>query len=171
MKRELFLYVRRPEAGSYMPVNGFGDEVAYAFPTISHDVREACTCYALARSTACVFHLMRILEVALGAFGTIFGLKFSHTNWGPAIDQIESKIRGMGSDPAWNTKPDWKERQEFYCQAIDYLRITKDAWRNYTAHARGIFDQDDAKRMLENVRLFMRHITPAVSDRGSTINA
>jgi hypothetical protein len=170
MKRELFLYVRRPEAKYYQPIDGFGEEVAYAFPSIGFDVREAHTCYALGRSTACVFHLMRILEVALVAFGTIFGLKFSHTNWGPAIDQIESKVRGMGSDPAWNTKLDWKDRQEFYSQAVDYLRITKDAWRNYTAHARGVFDQDDAKRMLENVKMFMQHITPAVSDRSSTIS-
>ena len=107
---------------------------------------------------------MRVLEVALVALGKVFGFSFSHTNWGPAIDQLESKIRGMGSDPAWKSMPDWKDQQEFYSQAVSFQGVTKDAWRNYTAHARGTFDPKNAKVMLVNVKLFMERISQRVSE-------
>ena len=164
MKGELFLHIPRAEAEFYEPVDAFGPGVSSAFPSIWCDVREAYTCYALDHPTASVFHLMRVLEVALVALGKVFGFSFSHTNWGPAIDQLESKIRGMGQDPAWKYHTDWKNEQEFYSQAVSFLGVTKDAWRNYTAHARGKFDQKNAKVMLMNVKLFMERISQRVSE-------
>ena len=165
MKGQLFLFVPRLQAEFYEPLDGFGAKISSAFPSIWCDVREAYTCYALDRPTAAVFHLMRVLEVALVSFGTVFGFSFSHTNWGPAIEQLETKIRGMGNDPAWKSRPDLKEQQEFYSQAVNYLAVTKDAWRNYTAHARGTFEPTQAKVMLDNVKLFMQHISRVISDR------
>jgi len=165
MANVLFMHVPKSEAEFYEPVDAFGPDVSSAFPSIWYDVREAYTCYALDRPTASVFHLMRVLEVALVALGRVFGFSFSHTNWGPAIDQLESKIREMGNDPAWKSRPDWKEQQEFYSQAVGYLHVTKDAWRNYTAHARGKFEPKQVKVMLENVKLFMQHISHVVGDR------
>jgi hypothetical protein len=42
----------------------FGNEVAVAFPSATYDIREASNCFALERWPACVFHLMRTLEIA-----------------------------------------------------------------------------------------------------------
>jgi hypothetical protein len=164
MKGELFLYVPHSEAEFYEPIDAFGPEVSSAFPSIWNDVREAHTCYALDRPTAAVFHLMRVLEIALVSLGKVFEFTFSHTNWGPAIDQIECKVRGMSADPNWKSLPDWKDQQEFYSQVVNYLAVTKDAWRNYTAHARGNFDQKQAKVMLLNVKLFMQKLAERISE-------
>jgi hypothetical protein len=38
------------------------------------------------------------------------------------------------------------------------LRVVKDAWRNYTAHLRGKYDDQEAEDMLANVRGFMQKL-------------
>jgi hypothetical protein len=82
----------------------------------------------------------------------------AHTNWAPAIEQIESKIRDMHKDPTWKALPDCKEQQEFYSQAASHFVMLKDAWRNYTAHARGKYDDDEAEGIFRNVRGFMQKL-------------
>lgn len=47
--------------------NLFGEEVATAFPLAIVNVEEAGKCLALDRATACVFHLMRVMESGLRA--------------------------------------------------------------------------------------------------------
>jgi hypothetical protein len=164
MKLELFLHVPHEHAKLYQLDHGFGPEVDAAFPSTAYDIQEAHTCLALERPTASVFHLMRVLEVALVSLGKLFGLHLDHTNWAPAIDQIQSEIRNMGKDAAWKQFADWKDKQEFYSQAVDYLQITKDAWRNHTAHTRGKFTQEEARIRLMNVKLFMQKIAQQVSE-------
>jgi hypothetical protein len=101
---------------------------------------------------------MRVLEIGLGVLGAVFGVSLAHTNWAPAIDQIESKTRDMHKDPAWKAKPDYKEQQEFFAQAASHFGVLKDAWRNYTAHARGKYDGNEASDILTSVRAFMQKL-------------
>lgn len=129
-----------------------------AFPSTKYDAMESFKSYALERNTACVFHLMRVLEIGLGALGGVFGVSLAHTNWAPAIDQMESKIRDMHKDPTWKALPDCKEQQEFYAQAASHFGVLKDAWRNYTAHARGKYDSTEASDILTSVRAFMQKL-------------
>jgi hypothetical protein len=93
------------------------------------------------------------------ALGAVFGISLAHTNWAPAIEQIESKFRDMHKDPVWKALPDYKEQQEFYSQAASHFVVLKDAWRNYTAHARGKYDDDEAESIFRNVRAFMGKLT------------
>jgi hypothetical protein len=102
---------------------------------------------------------MRVLEIGLSALGKIFGVSLLHTNWAPAIDQIESKIREMHRDQTWKAEPDCKGQQEFYSQAASHFGVLKDAWRNYTAHTRGKFDEGEAEAVLRNVRGFMQKLS------------
>jgi hypothetical protein len=130
-----------------------------SFGSTKYDALEAFRCYALGRNTACVFHLMRVLELGLAALGNVFNVSLAHTNWAPAIDQIESRIGDMQKDPVWKMLPDCKVQQEFYSQAASYFGILKDAWRNYTAHARGKYDENEAGDILMSVRAFMQKLT------------
>jgi hypothetical protein len=136
----------------------FGEAVAKAFPSAVYDIAESGVCLSLARGTASVTHLMRVLEIGLTALGATFGVSLAHTNWAPAIEQIESSIRDMHKDPAWKTLPDRKEQQEFYAQAASHFGVLKDAWRNYTMHARGIYTEEMAEDILNNVRSFMQKL-------------
>jgi hypothetical protein len=68
----------------------FGERVMTQFSSASYDIAEAGKCLALGRNTACVFHLMRVLEIGLTAFWKVFGISLPHTNWQPAVKQIGS---------------------------------------------------------------------------------
>jgi hypothetical protein len=166
LKGKLFFYVPAERRGYLPRLNEcvMGEQVRAAFPSVLYDAQEAALCLALSRGTACVFHLMRVLEVALGVVGKPFGVSLDHVNWGSAIDQIEKKIGRMGQEQAWTSRADWKELQEFYSQAISHLRVTKDGWRNYTAHARGKFTEEEAQTMFLAVKAFMQKLSERLSE-------
>jgi hypothetical protein len=161
LKEKLFLYVP-PERAKFWPTfaepHAFGSFVTGKFPSSTFEANSAAFCLATSQSTAAVFHLMRILEIGLAAIGTVFGVSLAHTNWAPAIEQIESKVRDIHKDPQWKKLSDYKEQQEFYAKATSYLAITKDAWRNHTMHVRGKYTQDEAELIFENVKAFMQKL-------------
>ena len=140
----------------------FGLDVANNFPSVSFDALEACRCFALHRSTACVFHLMRVLEIGLHAFADRFGVASDHTNWHNIIEGIEKAVRNMGTDPT--RAVDWKDQQEFFSQAASHFMNLKDAWRNYTAHERGKFTEDEAETILANVRSIMQRLATKLQE-------
>jgi|ERR1035441_1110734 hypothetical protein len=132
----------------------FGPVVSSSFPSAVFDSIEACRCLAVNRSTACVFHLMRVLESGLRVLGARFGIPCDHTNWHNIIEGIEKSVRNMAADPARPT--DWKDQQEFFSQAAAHFMVIKNAWRNYTAHARGKYTDEEAETLLFNVKGFMQ---------------
>lgn len=142
----------------------FGSEVAVAFQSATYDIAEAGICLALARGSGCVFHLMRVLEIGLTALGGKFGVSLEHTNWNPAIEEIESKIRGMHKDPTWKAQRDYREQQEFYAQVASHFGILKDAWRNYTMHVRGKYTEEEAELIFENVKAFTQKLAKRLHD-------
>jgi hypothetical protein len=72
----------------------YGADVAEAFfKNDDHDASEAMSCLIHDRATAAVFHLMRMLEMGLTPFASLFGVSMAHTNWGPALEEIASKIK------------------------------------------------------------------------------
>jgi hypothetical protein len=75
-------------------------------------------------------------------------------NWQQIIEKIESEIRLL---PQASVKPhNWKEKQEQYSQVANNFMFFKDACRNYTAHARGKYTEDEADSIYRNVRSFMQ---------------
>jgi hypothetical protein len=65
------------EAAHYLTPRKGWEAVIENFPGAVSDIEEATKCLALSRSTACVFHLMRALEVGLRALGIQAGKLFS----------------------------------------------------------------------------------------------
>jgi hypothetical protein len=161
LRGKTFFYVPAGRAKFFPKLNDqhiFGNAVASAFPSATYDIAESGVCLSLDRGTASVFHLMRVLEIGLTVLGTTFGVSLAHTNWAPAIEQIESKIRDMHKDPTWKVLSDCKEQQEFYAQAASHFGILKDAWRNYAMHARAVCTEEQAERIFENVKAFMQKL-------------
>lgn len=166
-KGYVFLFVR-PADAKYFPRQNdpypFGESVFEAFPSSNFDISEASICMGCGRSTAAVFHLMRVLEIVLGVLGKLFGVTLAHKNWEPVIREIESRIREMHKDSAWKDLPDCKEQQEFFAQAMTYLAMVKDAWRNYTMHARGKYTESESALIYDNVRVFVQKLSTKLSE-------
>jgi hypothetical protein len=167
LKRKAFFYIP-PERIKFWPKMNepyaFGKKVADSFPSSTSDGNNAGLCLAASFSIAAVFHLMRVLEIGLSVLGSEFGISLAHTNWAPAIEQIESKIRDMHKDPKWKALPDCKEQQEFYAQAASHFGILKDAWRNHAMHVRGKYTQNEAELIFENVKAFMRKLSEKLDE-------
>jgi hypothetical protein len=161
MKKKFFIYITPEKVRYFGNINdhsAFGADIIKAFPSAEYDAWEASRCLGFMRDTAAVFHLMRVLEKGLTALGVVFSVSLAHTNWGPAIDQIESKIREMHKDPTWKAQPDCKEKQEFYAQVASHFGILKDAWRNFTMHGRAKYSEDQATQIYENTQSFMQKL-------------
>lgn len=96
LKGKLFLYIP-PERAKFWPTrtdpHPFGNVVAEKFPSVAYDVENSALCLATMRSTAAVFHLMRVVEIGLSILGRVFDVSLTRTNWAPAISEIERKIK------------------------------------------------------------------------------
>jgi len=139
----------------------FGEEVDKAFPSAAYDVSEAAKCLALRRSTACVTHLMRSLEVALAVLAKPFNVVCEYRNWQNIIDEIEKGIRNMNA-AAFGA--DWKKDQEIYASAASNFHMLKNGWRNHAMHAREKYTEEQAAELFAALRGFMRHLSRRLSE-------
>jgi hypothetical protein len=133
----------------------FGPVVEMAFPSASDEIKEASTCYALGRSTAAVFHLMRAAERGLRALAVaVNALPTSPTakpieleNWDPIIGRIgdasatfiqECENKKLHIEKA-------NAKAFFNATLADYYAF-KDAIRNILMHDRsgGTYDEFQA---------------------------
>ena len=133
------------------------------FPHAIYDIQEAANCLALRRTTACVCHLMRVLEVGLRALARDLHVPWSNRNdWQDVINAIEGKIKlyekGTGDLPA-----DWREKRQFYADAATQFTHFKDAWRNYAMHFHAIYDDSKARTIFWSVGDFMRVLATRLS--------
>ena len=135
----------------------FGNKVSDAFPDSTPELAEAGRCLALARWTACVFHLMRALELALHKWALELGVtQFSAIeleNWKTILDAAEKRIRALEQQPKSMVKD---AELKYYSETLGHFRSVKDAWRNHVAHARERYDEERTLPIANHVREFMR---------------
>jgi hypothetical protein len=122
----------------------FPYEVTSACPTANKDLSEAALCHAFERNTACVFHLMRALEIVLKAFAEKLGAGFEAKNWGRILSSVEEKIGDS--------------RNSEDAEVLVHLRNIKNAWRNSTMHVERDYDAEQAFDILRTTRNFMIHV-------------
>lgn len=160
---KLILYIPDTKA-SYIasPRDAWEDSILSKFPSIAKEIDEAAKCYGTGRNTACVFHLMRILEAGLNSLAKVFNVPFQHANWEQVLNQVEKKIKDISTSP---TKPsNWKEDQQFYSESASQFRYFKDAWRNYAMHLHERYDEGQTLSIYNHVREFMSHLSKRFSE-------
>src|SRR5580658_9536619 len=92
MKGHLFFFVDEPQF--YKQRQPFGARVAVWFPELEYDITEAGNCIAFDLATACVFHLMRVMEVGVQRLGTRLGVPLANElNWQVILDLINKAIK------------------------------------------------------------------------------
>jgi hypothetical protein len=138
--------------------NLFGDEVALKFPSASLDIEEAGKCLALARHTASVFHLMRVMEVGLRALGKELGIDYA-PSWDAYIGSIQKNITAKLHDKS----EEWKNSERLFKEVLGNLMTIKIAWRNPTMHIERNYTSDEAEDVLRAVRNFMQRLSERFS--------
>lgn len=165
MQSSLFFHVPFNLREFYKSKALFGEVVADRFPRANYDIEEAGTCYTFGRSTACAFHLMRVMEVGVQIFGNILGVAFPEDkDWGKILNIATGKIKEQtemrdrkGRDSeiiAWN-------------QIHAHLNSVCVGCRNQYMHPKETVTMEEAKDLIGLVGGFMRslakHVNPTVS--------
>ncbi len=154
MEDKLFMYIPPDRAERYDQKELLGKEVNAKFPAIQYDAVEAGNCYACGRSTATVFHLMRIMEVGVQEFGTKLGVKLAaEKNWQNVLDEINKAIKAL-DQKAQTTKE--------LAAASANLYSVKLAWRNEVMHPNDTYTLEEADNLIRQVKIFMEQLAKVV---------
>jgi hypothetical protein len=132
----------------------FPPEITAMFLAAAREVTEATRCYAFERNTACVFHLMRALEIALKAFAYKLNAGFASgsKNWGEVVAALEPRLNPKNTEDA---------------EILAYLRNIKNAWRNPTMHTKRDYDAEQTCDILRNTRNLMLHVARRLKSSSS----
>ncbi len=154
MEDKLFMLMPSDRAPFFDQPELLGKDVAAKFPKTQYDIVEAGNCYAAGRSTAAVFHLMRIMEVGVQQFGDKLGVKLTgEKNWQNILDEINKAMKARNpKDPATVEMS----------QAAANLYAVKLAWRNEVMHPKDTYTSEEAENLIGQVKLFMGQLAKIV---------
>lgn len=165
LETKLFLFVPTNRAKYYdlvMPII-----IATQFPFACRELVLAGNAFAAELYTASVFHSMRAAEIGVQALGRSLNVTFSFdiefAEFGKIVGEIDQKIREIRQQPRSHDRED---SLVFYSEAASQFRYFNLGWRVRGAHARGSFDEDQAKRVLEHSIDFFRTLSSHLSEEG-----
>ncbi len=162
LRANIFLHVDGKRREYLEGKDLFGENVSAAFPSASYDIEEAGKCFALCRYTACVFHLMRVLEIGLDALKKITGLTAFSPTWKVALDQIAKSVTNK---PEKDKTAEERSRDRFILDAVHYLQTVKDATRNPVVHTPArTYTEETALEVYVAMRAFVRHLSSRLSE-------
>ncbi|MGA3327041.1 MAG: hypothetical protein ABSF45_21460 [Terriglobia bacterium] len=150
LESQLFLAVPESKKKYYSSLDPFGKSVADRFPSAIFDAAEAGRCYALNRNTACVFHLMRVMEIGVQKLGDKLGVKLAtEKNWQNILDEVNKAIKSL--DPR-------AEATKQLSASAAHLYAIKVAWRNEVMHPKATYTEEEADAIFKHVNTFVNHL-------------
>jgi hypothetical protein len=164
IKSNLFLYVPMHRSKYYGQEI---DNLSESFKNASNELIHAGNCYATGEYTACVFHSMRAAEIGLRTLATYLTVTFPFpielADWKNIIDKVESEIKAKQQLPKGAAKD---EELRFCSEAATHFRYLKDAFRIFVAHARAIYDEGEALRIMEHTGEFLKGLSGKIIKPG-----
>lgn len=132
----------------------FGHLTETKFPTLSEDIAEAGKCLGLGRSTASVFHLMRVMELAVQKLGDELGVNLvGEKNWQCILDETNKKIQALDHKLA---------RTKKLAEISSHLYAVKIAWRNEVMHPKQTYTLDEAHDVFRHAGTFIRELASVI---------
>ena len=154
MQSYQFFYMPFDQSEFYAQEELFGADVNLKFPSIHYDMIEAGNCFAMGRGTACVFHLMRIMETGVQGFGNKLGISLANEkNWQNILDEVNKAIKSL---------PPKVQGTVEMSQAAANLYAVKIAWRNQVMHPNDKYTLEEAKNLIGQVKLFMEQLAAII---------
>lgn len=145
----------------------FGTDFQKRFPSGLFELDEAAKCFALGRPTACIFHLMRIMEIGINAAALSLGIppptKGMDRNWGAILRAIKEETEKRTSAKPSKWQGDDKDLFAEIYVSLDAVRV---AWRNTTMHVENKYTDEEAEHIFGAVRGFMKKIAARFDETG-----
>jgi hypothetical protein len=154
LQNEYYFQVDRREVQFYGQKQLFGPQAAGKFKDAAYDIENAGNCLALQQPTACVFHLMRAMEVALRTLGRRLRVTIGPKDTlGKILNDIAPKINAMPDKTETQ-----KRKKERWAEARANLFHVKQAWRDNSMHGKQVYTRQHAYDIFVAVRTFMTHL-------------
>jgi hypothetical protein len=159
LERQTFFQVLRQNKNYLNQERPFGESVWTNYPSARVDLSEAGNCLAMHRGTACVFHLMRAMEVALKVLAKGMGIPYA-PSWEAYITQLNNKIAAKHATKSAK----WKKDQPFYIEVLGDLQSIKISWRNPTMHIVRQYSPEEAADIYSAVKRFVSRLSDKLSE-------
>jgi hypothetical protein len=154
LQQQFFFHLTQQDVRYYGQKDQFGPQVAKKFKDAAYDIENAGNCLALQQPTACVFHLMRAMEVSLRTLGKRLKVRIGPKDTlGKILNDISPKLNAM-PDRTENQK----RKKERWAEARANLFHVKQAWRDNSMHGKKIYDREHAYAIFRAVSTFMTHL-------------
>jgi hypothetical protein len=151
-----YFVVPKEDYGAFFEPFPFGRDVTDRFPKIMLDAREANQCLVLERSTACVFHLMRIWEYCTREYGKFLNVRPMRSGKKIPIDEagfdqiltlVENKLTEKNSRISRANKHKW-------IRPLKFLLAIKES-RNETMHPGQMYTLSDAQGLYDLTKNYL----------------
>lgn len=144
----------------------FGAQFEKNYLSAAFELDEAAKCLALGRPTASVFHLMRLMEIAVRAVAQCLSIpdptKPAERNWGFVLGEIRKGIDGRWPTTAARMHGDGEIFDMIYAS----LDAVKNPWRNGTMHPANKYTDDEAEHIFVAVKGFMMKLASRCDENG-----
>jgi hypothetical protein len=162
------LYLNDQEQHQYEQTSPLlGQEFANKFSREgAYELDEAAKCLALGRSTAAVFHLMRLMEIGIKSIARCLRIpdpiKPAERNWGFVLGEIKKGIENKWSTSASRNSGDGAFFESLYAT----LDAVRNPWRNATMHVESKYTEAEAQHIFNAVAGFMRKLASRCDEDG-----
>jgi len=150
-----WFYALSPAAAEhYGLIAAFGEAFWEKFKNARDDLEHAGNCLALGEGTACVMHLMRMMEIVIRDMGNRLGMEFDlKDTWGGILNDLDKKIEVMpaGTLEEQRVKHQWSE-----CR--NYLWHVKRAHRDDSMHGVRTYSPTEAKQVWDAMKDFSLYL-------------
>ena len=157
-------YIINPDRVKYLDKNQalFGPRVADKYPMAEYDIEEAGKCLALQRPTACVMHLMRVLEIGLQSLAKEMGAP-DQENWNTMLNQIDRLF------PEITAKRYSPADEQWFSEVGSHFRLLKNGFRNHAMHVREKYNDEQAENIFNHTKVFMQQLATRLADPLGTL--
>jgi hypothetical protein len=149
LRKRNFAFVQSGWDAYYEQPDAFG--LGSKFKECRMDIQRAGNCLALQEGTACVFHLMRAMEVTVRKLSKRLRLPVtSKTTWRMLTGAMDGKISAMPDNTVVQ-----KRKKNKWEEARTNLHHVGSVWRNNTMHPATSYTPIQAREVFNAVRVFM----------------
>ncbi|MBN8832728.1 MAG: hypothetical protein J0G94_19425, partial [Sphingomonadales bacterium] len=167
LESKLFLFVPQERASHWEKDNLLSDNAKAKFPKAVAELRSAGNAYAAALAEGSIYYSMRALEHGLHALADNVGKKFDVQNWQNIINEIESQLEDWRKNGIPGMDKATKDaRLQFLSEAAKEFAYFKDGWRNYVAHAKVPYTENQALTVLNHVTDFIERLSDQMAEKG-----
>jgi hypothetical protein len=137
----------------------FDPAILQRFPGIGDDVVEVCQCFVHDCHTACVFHLMRVVEFGILKVAKLADIQDPKASWGAILDKLEKyAFKTKFAELPSKIQP----HIGLIKNLLPKLHAIQHSWRNKITHVENkliptdAVDEDVALEIMNAVQAFMR---------------